>query len=255
MIDRDLYESYARALGTNADMAQRALSGVMDLGLSGLSGADLSDALSDAMVALVRTYGPRAATVAVELYRAQREASGVASAYEATASTSVDDAAIRAATMAEASLHQSRDGLSKALSGQLVRHVNSMADDTLTDNARRDPAHPRWALVPHVGACGWCLMIASRGFDYARKDRVPRHNSCRCTAVVDFDRESPSLEGYDVDALRDRYSLARSSVEADAQGEWDAMDEGQRRSYRRKGRGAYDVYLRNRIAGAMGHLD
>ena len=80
------------------------------------------------------------------------------------------------------------------------------ADATIQGNAMADPAHPRWALVPHAGACDWCRMIGSRGFVFKSSATAgaERHPSCRCIPVADFS-DSPALDGYDPAALYDEY--------------------------------------------------
>ena len=68
--------------------------------------------------------------------------------------------------------------------------------------------------------------------------------------MVDFDPD-PALEGYDADALYDEFSAARKTVLGSVRSEWDAMGQQERDSYKRPGRSAYDVYLRNRIVAEM----
>ena len=127
------------------------------------------------------------------------------------------------------------------------------ADATIIGNASRDPAHPLFALVPHAGACGFCIMLGSNGFVYhsRAKANASRHPNCRCRPVVDFDTENPALAGYDPDAMHGAYSDARAAVEDDARAEWDAMSEEERAKWKVDGKGAYDHYLRNRIAAEM----
>lgn len=175
--------------------------------LSGLPGEALRDALLDAYPALARRYGAAAASAAIQFYRELREPSGVPGAYEPM----MPEAQARAVLESDARWAmgaQFRDGadrerLARDLSGSLTRRVYQGADDALTTNARRDPAHPRWAIVPHAGACAWCVMIGSRGFVYkSRKTALAqRHRNCRCTPVVDFDRSNPHLDGYDPERL------------------------------------------------------
>ena len=47
------------------------------------------------------------------------------------------------------------------------------------------------------------------------------------------------------------YSDARAAVDDDARAEWDAMSEEERAKWKVDGKGAYDHYLRNRIAAEM----
>ena len=93
-----------------------------------------------------------------------------------------------------------------ALAARAVQRAMGYADATIQGNAMADPARPRWALVPHAGACDWCRMIGSRGFVFKSSATAgaERHPSCRCIPVADFS-DSPALDGYDPAALYDEY--------------------------------------------------
>ena len=254
MIARDDFDAYSRALTVNADMAQEELARLYGAASSAMGSEDLRRAIHEIMPALSRKYGARAAAVAVEFYMRQRGAAGVDEPYEAVAFEGPADSEVHAAAAAAISSATSAEALGSTLSGQLVRHVNAAADETIVGNARHDPAHPRWALVPHAGACGFCLLIASRGFDYSREGRVARHNGCKCSTVADFDTENPALEGYSEDAASDLYSRAAADMEPVARERWGAMSDAKRARHTH-GRGAsYDAFKRNLIAARMGEL-
>ena len=62
-------------------------------------------------------------------------------------------------------------------------------------------AKARWAVVP-TGAetCGYCMMLASRGFVYTSKKAAQTsvhhfHLNCDCKIIVEFS-DDPALEGY-----------------------------------------------------------
>ena len=251
MVDGALFERYARALSSNADMAQAELSTLLRDYLSDMPAGELLDVLRDLWPALVAKYGDRAAQVATEFYRAQRDLAAPESAYDPVPAVADADAA-RADLLSRVDADTTTDAVARMLPGQLVRLVNAQADATVTENARADPARPRWALVPHPGACGWCVLVASRGFDYTRSGKVPRHDNCRCTTVADFDRERPSLEGYDPDGLAARYADARSEVEAQAQAEWADLSQSARNRYRNPNTSAYQAFLRNKVIYRIG---
>lgn len=253
MISREAFAAYDAALVRNADMAVEELGTAWRSMLLGLSGRELAAALLDIMPALVAKYGERAAAVAVEFYREQRDASDVDAAYEARAYSEADPEYVRAETQ-EAIDSSTASGLRGKLGGLLVRQVNAKADETIIRNAVADPAHPRWALVPHAGACGWCVLLASQGFWYSARGRVPRHDHCKCAVAVDFS-DDPALEGYDVGPMRGAYADARRTVEADARRSWGSMSAEERSKYQRNGKTSYDAYLRNRIAAEMSARD
>ena len=251
MIDRDAFDAYDRALTTNAALVERAVDELVRR-CAELSGRAFETALSEGYRSLVVAYGSFAAQAAVEFYRSRRAASGVAGSYEAVPYAPDDERLCRYDVRSALSSTGEPDALANSLRGTSRQRVMERADETLLGNAREDPAKPRWALVPHIGACGWCRMIGANGFMYAGKAKVDRarHPHCSCTPVVDFDPD-PALEGYDADALYDEFSAARKTVLGSVRSEWDAMGQQERDSYKRPGRSAYDVYLRNRIVAEM----
>lgn len=233
MIPREEFDRYDVALTTAAGLARAAVEAL-------LAGSPPPDQLAAAYAGLVRAYGSAAAAAAVELYRSLRAAQAPPTGYEAVV-FAPDDAGLLAWDAANAA----------SLPDSAMQRVMGYADETLLRNAAADPARPRWALVPHAGACAWCRLMASQGFVYSSEASVARHPNCTCTPVVDFDATSPSLEGYDPGELYDEYRLARAEAEDAAREEWAAMSPEERVAYKAKGRGAYDHFLRNRIVQAM----
>lgn len=240
MIGRDEFEAYDKALQASADLAVSYIEEVCRL----FDGAALEQAVRASYPQIVRLYGSFAAAAAKEFYDARRASSGVRSDYTAEVFDPDDGWLLShdAETLKTAA----------ALSSTATQRVMERADETLLRNMERDPAKPRYALVPHAGACGWCRLMASNGFSYHSEARAngARHPHCRCTPVVDFGG-SPMLEGYDPDAHRQEYDEARKRAVGKARADWDAMDESQRSAYGGKRRGAYDHFLRNRIASEM----
>lgn len=257
MIDVKTFERYAAALDANADLLEAAV-GELEGELSGVPAASLPDALGARYASLVMTYGAGAAAVAVDFYASLRELSGAENGYEPSQADAQDAALLL--WDARSILETAGGDLSRALpplSGRAVQRAMERADSTLVDNAARDPAHPKWALVPHAGACGWCVMIASNGFMYHTRAKAAkaRHANCRCRPVVDFDTENPALEGYSPKTMRSAYRDCRAAVEDDAKAKWEAMSSEERARYGGKRRGSYDHYLRNRISSEMSKRD
>lgn len=235
MIPRDEFDRYDVALTTAARLARAAVEAL-------IAGSPPQSELAAAYAELVRAYGSAAAAAAVELYRSLRASQAPPASYEPII-YEPDDAGLLAWDVTN----------SPSLPESSMQRVMGYADETLLRNADADPAHPRWALVPHAGACAWCRLMASQGFVYSSEASVARHPNCVCTPVVDFDATSPSLEGYDPGGLYDEYRLARAEVEDAAREEWASMSAEQRGAYKARGRGAYDHFLRNRIVQAMSH--
>lgn len=146
----------------------------------------------------------------------------------------------------------------KNLVGRAVKRVYEQADNTIISNARRDPARPKWALVPSIGACGLCIMLGSLGFYYSKKSTAAsaRHTNCRCATVVDFDTKNPHLKGYDQDGLYERYRTCRDAIEKDAHYQWyNVMSDEEKAQYGNNRRSDYDHYLRNRIVSEINKRD
>lgn len=100
-----------------------------------------------------------------------------------------------------------RDAIRATSSDQVRR----LANETMRKNASRDGL--RYARVPGSGeTCGFCIMLASRGFVYWSAETAGEgnhyHRNCRCKVVPGFD--GMEVEGYDPDALYGLYSEARS---------------------------------------------
>lgn len=252
MIDDALFEEYASAIDANSDLLRAAVSS-LESSLAGVSDRQLPQVLGALYASLVVEYGGYAAAIACEFYERQRAASGAKGSYAPT----MEDGADRALLYYDArEAASSSVGLQPALGklqGTAVQRAMEQADATIIGNASRDPAHPLFALVPHAGACGFCIMLGSNGFVYhsRAKASASRHPNCRCRPVVDFDTENPALSGYDPDALYGAYSDARKAIEDDARANWNAMSEEEREKWEVDGKGAYDHYLRNRIAAEM----
>lgn len=256
MIDKGLFDAYAVALGTNADMVSNAIIGLA-AECDDMSAAQLQVHLKRLYPAIVAEYGVVAATCAMEFYTDVRQGSVGLKPYDAEIYEpddagllrwDVDDAIVRSSSF---------DNVLKNLSGTAQQRVMERADETLIRNAEADPAHPKWALVPNPGACGWCVMIGSRGFDYSSKQTVSntRHPSCKCTPVVDFDTDNSKLEGYDPDGMYERYRQCEDTIRDAAEAEWESMSAKQQAKYKRKGMSAKSVFMRDRTIAEMNLRD
>lgn len=269
MIPTDLYDNYNTALAENDRQAQAALAAV----IATLDPADVDgirDALLEIYPALVKHYGVRAAQVALEFYAAVREAQGVSSWFmpELPAESDMYDeteaiADVRREVGGLYSGNTSLDAFTSTMQGLATKRTMEMADSTLYALANADPANPKVALVPHPGACGWCILIGARGFTNAEKSMDSmRHDGCKCTTVIDFERDNPALEGYDPSVYDAVYQDAtRNQKFVD---EWNAMSDEERAKYVRRTRdrtgavkeyvGDWSTYVRNRTVQEMNAL-
>lgn len=98
-----------------------------------------------------------------------------------------------------------------------ARLVKQAGLDTTLQNAHRDGAEFAW--VPHGDSCGFCIMLASNGWQNAHKGAATRaahvHANCDCTYAVRFDSRS-GVEGYDPEHYKLRWDEAKEAAE-----DWD----------------------------------
>ena len=246
MVPKDLFDRYERALGANADLMRLALA---EIAAQVAAGADLHRLYA----ALVAEFGSYAAAAAVEFYQSVRDASGVPAPYEAVMYLPDDAEALEGDVARALAAHLAPEELVQRMEASATRRAMEHADNVLLRNAQRDPAHPKWALVPHAGACAWCRLLASQDFVYSKRATAlaARHDNCRCTPVVDFDVDNPRLDGYDPDRYFGEYADARAEVEPTAGDEWRALTPEERAVYKTKGHSDYDHFLRNKIVAKM----
>ena len=96
--------------------------------------------------------------------------------------------------------------------GDLARdQVKRRANRTMAENCARDGV--RYARVPRGSeTCGFCIMLASRGFVYTTPEAAQHsHDGCDCKVMPGFD--GTEVEGYDPDTMYDLYREARERAE------------------------------------------
>lgn len=256
MIDKAIYDEYEKALGANATLVERALL-MLDFELSGLTGTNLQAALAARYAEIVLKYGAVAAQCAVEFYTRVRADANIDTEYTSTQAPAQSNTYLIRDAQYAIRNSASPASYTKNLVGRAVKHVYEQADNTIMNNAQRDPARPKWALVPHIGACGLCIMLCSQGFVY-RTDKTAgnaRHTNCKCVTVADFDTKNPYLEGYDPDGMADRYLSCREAIEEDAKAKGRVLYGKNITRSTGEAHDAYDAYLRNRIVKEMNTRD
>ena len=259
MVDETLYKQYIQALDANTNLLERALDNLA-IELAVLSGDALEQALAARYASLIKEYGTIAASAACDFYTQQRQLAQVAQTYGAYTPTQAQapkDFSLFS-EVGRALKKQEIGKILQELNGYAVRRTMEQADNTLIRNATIDPAHPRWAFVPRLGACAWCVFLGSQGFVYHSQSTVSasRHSHCKCSSVVDFDTRNPSLKGYNQAAMQDAYKKCRDAVIDDIDNTWAAMSKEEKEAYARthnirKGHSVFDVYQRNRIIQEM----
>lgn len=192
-----------------------------------LSAETQRDLLLDEIPALVRKYGNVAATAAAEWYEEAR-AQAIGGSYDALTVDSYPEAAIQDTVRWQAGKLFTGDAADMAsfLTGSLQRWVQYSGRETIARNVSSDSSNPRYARVPSgARTCAFCEMLASRGFVYRSEKSATLtklyseyHDHCHCTAVASWDADESHIEGYDPDAMYDRYMTARDSIESENPG-------------------------------------
>lgn len=82
-------------------------------------------------------------------------------------------------------------------------------------NITADPTKPRWARVPKGATCEFCMMLASRGFDYHSEQTASLggsfHNgACDCMIVPNWANQK--IKGYNPELLKQRWQACADTV-------------------------------------------
>jgi hypothetical protein len=157
-----------------------------------------TDAIIQMADALATKYGEAAAAITCDMYDAIAEAQGMVLPPAEPARTPV----------IQETQNIIRSALERAPStvpdetGKLVKKTSTR---TMRKNAARDGA--QMALIPSGDGCAFCMMLASRGWESARKDSsfdAHLHKNCQCEYAVRFNGDL-NVQGYDPDAIYDEF--------------------------------------------------
>lgn len=162
--------------------------------------------LLDYAYAIVQKYGEGAAALSAEMYDAVAILEGryIAPAEMAQLANYGDVAKAVNGTLLQSS---NLDEIANAA----ARWVKMAGADTTLHNAIRDGAQFAW--VPSGETCAFCIMLASRGWQYASKKAIKGghaehiHSNCDCQYAVRYD-ERTTIAGYDPDEYRSMYRHA-----------------------------------------------
>ena len=107
-------------------------------------------------------------------------------------------------------LYQSQD--KEMISSAIGRLVKQAGEDTILTNAQRDRALVAW--IPNGDTCAFCLVLASRGWEFASAKLLKNgharhvHSNCDCTHAVTWDPFNTNYQSYDPDRYREMYDDA-----------------------------------------------
>lgn len=97
------------------------------------------------------------------------------------------------------------------LGGCVARLVKMCGQDTLLHNAMRDGAQFAW--IPSGDTCPFCIMLASRGWQYMSAKALKGghcehiHSHCDCTYMIRHSSDF-NVKGYDPDKYLEQYNNA-----------------------------------------------
>lgn len=156
-------------------------------------------------------WGDAAAERSLEMFDEVCEREGIRAVsrrYDVIDQDKVADALHYARTLHLEKMDNDQAGYRKRCRTLMESYVHRSAWDNVIRNCEENRI--RWARVPTGSeTCAWCLMLASRGFDYLSSDtaRAGNHNGCDCMVVPG--KKGTDIEGYDPDAMaRSFYQMA-----------------------------------------------
>ncbi len=189
-------------------------------GVDTSSAATARAALDRYVPTLVATYGQAAALVAADFYDTLRDQAKAPGRYTAVMADPAPAEQVQGAIgWAVSPLEGEEPDPGQALANLVSsceRLTIAPGRETVSLNAARDPAAPRWARVPESdNPCAFCWSLAARGPVYASEESAggmdEYHDHCQCAATPIFDgQELP--DGYDPDALLSSYETAKDDA-------------------------------------------
>lgn len=214
-------DAYTRKVTAQQDAAYRFVQGALlsywNMNGGTLTWDDMEAFAEQVFHSCVEQFGGQAASVACDAYDVTMERLGIAAQPampEVSASASGAVASARKASGGD--FARFADALSIKAHGAVGR----AASKTTIRNSERDYRKGvRYARVPTgKETCGFCLMLASRGFDYKSRQSAGYtgfafnrfHDRCDCRVVAGD--STTVVEGYDPDWLYDAYLDARETV-------------------------------------------
>lgn len=160
--------------------------------------------------ALVTKYGEGSAELACQMYDAMAEVSGMHLAPAVPAETASLGEVGRAIN-GTINVSQVPDYVASTV-GRLVKQASQ---DTTLQNALRDGAQFAW--IPSGDTCPFCIMLASRGWQYVSKKALKKghaehiHSNCNCAYSVRFN-DKTNVAGYDPDKYLAMYENAEGDT-------------------------------------------
>lgn len=210
-ISRNTWNRYIKLLRSINDTAAQDLERwAFDVFGNGLIDVNTRDAdgnnIIDYAYLVTSKYGNASAAVSAEMVEAMAELAGIAiPPAELAPNPTYNDVAKTIQGVLKTS--QNREEITSAV-GRLVKQTGAR---TTRRNAQRDGAQYAW--IPSGDTCAWCIMLAGKGWQYARtasyKDHI--HSNCDCAYAIRYNSRM-SVEGYDPEAYANQYRDAEGDT-------------------------------------------
>jgi hypothetical protein len=207
MISRDDWDAYAESVLRLSGRASGQFSKMLDAmggAWADMPPSELRKTLIGAMEQLLSDYGDPAAYLAAD-FMARCCPDVIGGISEAVLARGASPEQIEKAVRSALGLIYRDDpapgAMASRLGGHIGRYVADSARKTTIETARA--RGKGWARVPSgLKTCGYCLMLASRGFDYSSEGAAiaGSHDGCDCMVIAADTRnrfEASVLEGYD----------------------------------------------------------
>lgn len=163
---------------------------------------EVKEALIESLPVLVDQYGQVASDLTMEWY----DSLDVNDGFKAKPPPPVSSEAVQASALWAAQPLFDPDGVDVAgvlqrLSGTMTRQVYNQARETVWYNAEREELGGV-ARVTRANGCGYCRMLASRGFAYRSEGTAEAgsHDHCRCVVLPRkkgiSDKDIPNLDKF-----------------------------------------------------------
>ena len=238
-------DAYGDAAATYVEQYLRALMAENP----GMSVAELRDEAIAAIDDALNAFGDQASALALDFFEE------IVTSYGIEPDTEIES--VIPSEMIEGGVRYRARDLVEGLSDKFTRdvadlsryYIHRSAFENMERNCERNDV--RYARVPSGReTCGFCFMLSSRGFVY-RSERTAGgthdyHDHCDCVIIPGFKDlpASEQVEGYDPEAMLDRWHDCQATVGTDKElrERWKSMNDKQRARY--KGKNESERYRR-----------
>lgn len=211
-------QQYAKTLASLSDIAAERSSVAITFWMTAHPEATVAECREFAIMAVrdaVARYGDAAAQQAAILYDNVMDAEGVdvpsALTYDGPDEDAIEGTVRRLAGKLAGDIPDA-DGFLEQVRNLSADKVRDAASETVMRNVERDARtkkgkNIRFARIPQrSNPCPWCVMLASRGFDYksAKSAAAGSHHRCTCLVVPGV-KGKTEVDGYDPDSWYDKW--------------------------------------------------